>query len=114
MKHSKKLAGFALTLRISILTALLAPLFVWSGMGATISPGETAQGTISIAGETDQWTFTAAAGDAIVVRVGEVLNTAFAPKIQLLSPTAALLASSAGTVAAEITLTATNSGTFTI
>jgi hypothetical protein len=46
-----------------------------------IANGETLIGTIAPAGDSDSWTFSANAGDAIVVRVGEVANTAFTPKI---------------------------------
>ena len=97
-----------------LLVLSLAILFPATGGAATISPGETLDGAISVAGETDSWTFTASAGDAIVVRVGDESTTTFTPKIQLLSPTSVSLGSSAGAAAAEVAVTATNTGTFTI
>lgn len=90
----------------------LAPSIILA-QGA-IASGETLTGTITPAGETDSWTFSANTGDAIVVRVGETATTAFSPKIQLLSPTSVLLGTSTSTVGAEIAVTATNSGTFSV
>jgi uncharacterized repeat protein (TIGR01451 family) len=80
-----------------------------------IANGETRIGSILVTNETDSWTFSANAGDAIVVRVGEV-NTAlaFTPRIQLLDPSSAVLATATGTSAAEITTNAPSSGTYTV
>src|SRR5580704_14809216 len=79
-----------------------------------LTNGVTTQGTISAVGQTDTWTFAATAGDAIIVRVGNIVNTGFTLGIQLLSPTSVLLGSSTGNPAAEIAMTATNTGTFTV
>ena len=79
-----------------------------------IASGQTLTGTISSAGQTDSWTFAATAGDAIIVRVGEVANNTFNPRIQLLSPTSVSLGISSSSSAAEIAVTATNTGTFTV
>ncbi|MCU0786470.1 MAG: hypothetical protein MUF81_20985, partial [Verrucomicrobia bacterium] len=98
------------------LALAMGPLFLASSASAqgALTNGWMHTGTISPAGDSDSWTFDATAGDAIVVRVGELANLAFAPKIQLFSPTATLLGTSATTVGAEIAITATNSGTFTV
>jgi hypothetical protein len=79
-----------------------------------LTNGWTHGGNISPAGDSDSWTFTAAAGDRIVVRVGEIFNNAFSPKIQLLNPSSMVQASSFSSLATEIAVTATNTGTFTV
>jgi len=48
------------------------------------------------------------------VRVGENSSTAFTPKIQLIDSNSVVLATSSGSTAAEIAVTATNNGAFTI
>ncbi|MFO1476961.1 MAG: hypothetical protein U1F98_09965 [Verrucomicrobiota bacterium] len=92
---------------------LAAWLAVEAG-AAVIQPGETLEGSVAVAGEVDAWTFSAGVGDAIVVRVGDESTGVFTPKIQLLSPSSVLLASGSGAVAAEVAVTATNAGTFTV
>jgi hypothetical protein len=79
-----------------------------------LTNGWTHTGNISPAGDSDSWTFTASAGDSIVVRAGELSSTAFAPRVQVFSPTSVLLGTSTSTVGAEVAVTATNSGTFTV
>jgi len=80
-----------------------------------LSNGATTTGTISPAGDSDTWTFSATAGDSIIVRVGEITQTgAFVPRIRLLNPGAVLIASDSGAVAPEVAVTATNTGTFTV
>src|SRR5439155_1557465 len=72
-------------------------------------------GSISTPGEIDEWTFTAAQGDAIVLRIGEVAPfSGFDPWIRLLGPTGAQLGSSVGLLAAEIQVTAPLSGSYTV
>src|SRR5207247_2359270 len=66
-------------------------------------------------GDLDMWSFTAAAGDAIIVRVGEVTDAGnFEPSVRLYSPSGGLLGSSAGDLAAEVTATAPANGTYTV
>jgi|GEM_PF-1179056 len=80
-----------------------------------LTNGWTHTGTIAPVGDSDSWTFTANAGDRIVVRIGEISQTnSFTPRIRLLNPGAAQQATANGSVAAEIAVTATNSGTFTV
>src|SRR4249919_1116424 len=82
---------------------------------ATIQSGETLTGTISAAGDSATWTFSATNGDAIVIRVGEITQSgSFTPRIRLQDPSAAPLATSSGSVAAEIAVTAASSGNFTV
>jgi len=104
--------------RISATIIALQALAVLSTVAVAQGPiasGETLTGTISAAGETDLWTFAATAGDAIIVRVGEVnTSSPFSPRIQLLSPTSVSMGLNSGASAAEIAVTATNTGTFTV
>ena len=81
----------------------------------TLTNGWTHTGTIAPGGDSDAWTFSANTGDRIVVRVGEITQTNnFTPRIRLQNPVAVQQAVASGAVAAEIAVTATNSGTFTV
>ena len=75
--------------------------------------GSTETGTIST-GDIDAWTFTASAGEAIVIRVGEVTDTSgnFEPWVRLYSPTGTLLDSGFGASAGEVTATAPANGVY--
>src|SRR2546428_285125 len=69
-------------------------------------------------GDFDTWTFTATQGDHITLSMGAVtpVSAHFAPWMRLVSPTGVLLGNSfpgAGT-AAQITVTAPTSGTYTV
>lgn len=83
----------------------------------TISCGETVTGIIGASGDHDTWTFTANAGDALIVRIGEMTQSGagdFNPQITLFSPTSTQLVQRHGTQAAEISASAPVSGTYTI
>lgn len=82
----------------------------------TLTNGWTHTGTISPAGTSDSWTFSANAGDSLIVRVGEIatLSGTFSPRIQLNNPLGGQQAVASGTTSAEIAVTATNTGTFTV
>ncbi len=66
----------------------------------------------------DVWTFTAAQNDAIVLSIGEVLDSEidpdFVPWIRLFGPNGALLGNDSGTLAASLDMTAPLSGTYTV
>ncbi len=76
--------------------------------------GTTHLGTIASVGESNLWTFTASAGENIVVRVGETITGGLLPWLRLSGPTGVLLDSDFNAAAAEVTVRATNSGTFTV
>jgi hypothetical protein len=82
--------------------------------GGTLINGAATQGTIDL-GDLDMWTFTANVGDSIVLSMGGVN---FNPELDLYGPTGKLIATggsgTAGTRYALISVTATNSGTFTV
>ncbi len=86
-----------------------------SAQGA-MNNGWTHEGTISPVGDSDSWTFSANAGDSIVIRVGEIttLSGAFTPRIRLNNPLGGQQATASSAVASEIVVTATNTGTFTV
>src|SRR5438128_2599479 len=89
--------------------------FVVSGgdEGGDLINGATQDGSIHT-GDLDMWSFTASAGDSIVVRVGEVTDGGnFEPQIRLYDPAGAQVGSSAGDLAAESAVTAPSSGTYT-
>jgi len=84
--------------------------------GGQLSNGGSYDGTITI-GDLDPWSFTAATGDNVVLRVGQVTSVSyFNPWLRVYGPNGALVQSgnSAGDSTEEIVLTATNSGTFTV
>jgi hypothetical protein len=92
-----------------------SPLVITPGdPGGPLSNGSTYQAGIPIGG-LDAWSFTATAGETFVVRAGETSSTNnFAPWVRLYGPNGALLGSSFGTGFGEVTLQATNSGTFLV
>ncbi len=83
--------------------------------GGALQNGGSATGSITT-GDLDLWSFSASAGDNIIVRMGELTDTSgdFDPWIRLYGPTGLLLGSSSEFIASEIAVTATNSGTFTL
>ena len=109
----------ATSLRVALLALvlwLLLPLCTCTANAqGTLTNGWTHTGTISPVGDSDSWTFTASSGDTIVIRVGEISQVnSFTPRIRLQNPSAVQIALAQGAVAAEIVVTATNSGTFTV
>jgi len=74
--------------------------------------GTSYLGTIAAAGETNSWTFTATAGETIAVHVGETATGNFLPWLRLYGPTGVQLADDFNASAAEVSVRATNSGTF--
>src|SRR5205085_1450191 len=90
------------------------PVVVSSGDdGGPMTNGVMHTGTIST-GDLDLWTFSANSGDALVVRIGDVVDSSgnFTPWIRLYSPAGKLLGSGFGVVAGEVAVTATNTGTY--
>ena len=82
--------------------------------GGPLTSGVIHLGNIAT-GDLDLWTFTANSGDALVVRIGEITDTnTFTPWLRLYGPNGKLLSSGFGSLAGEVTATATNSGTFLI
>jgi len=93
-----------------------SPIVISAGdEGGTLINGLMHTGVIDL-GDLDVWTFTANAGESIVVRMGETAaGSALTPGLWLYGPDGRLLdwyASS--TIAAEVSFRATNSGTFTV
>src|SRR5262249_51920847 len=82
-----------------------------------LANGGAHNGTIQI-GDLDLWSFTASAGDRVVLRIGELTNTSyFNPWLRVYGPNGLLIGDTgAGSyeTAVEVALTATNSGTFTV
>ncbi|MCC7125757.1 MAG: cadherin-like domain-containing protein [Acidobacteria bacterium] len=80
--------------------------------------GANHSGAISAAGEVDEWTFTAALGDSILLSVGEVLpggpDPDFRPWIRLRRPDGTVIGDDSGLLAAHVFTTAPVSGTYTV
>ncbi len=86
--------------------------------GALVS-GQTAEGAIAAAGDEDTWTFTAAVGDNLLLRAGELNETSgtggFTPALRLYGPGDVLLAQDASNRnAVEVSAVATTPGSFTV
>jgi len=96
-------------------------LFAWCSTTAyaqgEMVNGALYQGNIAITKQVDTWSFTANAGDSVVVRVGQLTSTNyFGPWLRVYGPDGTLLGQgdTAGAVGEEVALTATNSGTYTV
>ena len=85
--------------------------------GGSLTNGGNYSGTIQL-GDLDLWSFSANAGDRIIVRGAALTSTnAFEPWLRIYGPNGVLLADSgvnSSVVVEELDLTATNSGTFTV
>lgn len=77
--------------------------------GGPMTNGGNHAGTNSLA-DLDMWSFTATAGDNIVLRLG---TTGFAGNLNLYGPNGALLKTATSGTDTELDYTATNTGTFT-
>jgi len=81
--------------------------------GGPLTNGVMHTGSIDV-GDMDVWSFTANAGDSLVVRMGELVGGSLTPYLRLFGPDGSLLDSGSYATAAEVTARATNSGTFTV
>jgi hypothetical protein len=102
--------------RISLAKTGSAPVISASDEGGPMVNGTTYLGTIDT-GDIDAWTFTANAGESIVVRMGEITTSTLTPSLRLYGPDGVLLdsiSSGAFVAAAEVSARATNSGTFLV
>jgi hypothetical protein len=90
------------------------PLVLSAGdEGGPLTNGVTHTGTLYVA-DLDVWFFSANAGDTLTVRVGKTAGSLFTPALWLYGPTGALLDSTSGSGAAEVSVRATTNGTFTV
>ncbi|MEP7345447.1 MAG: hypothetical protein ABI877_09270, partial [Gemmatimonadaceae bacterium] len=82
--------------------------------GGALTNGANHTGTITV-GDLDTFTFTANAGEGIVLAVGEVSGTAdFTPWIRLITPAGALNGSSSSVAAAQLAINAASTGTYQV
>jgi choice-of-anchor C domain-containing protein len=82
--------------------------------GGPLTNGGNHDGVTTL-GDEDLWTFTANAGDGIVLRCGELSGTiSYSPNLRLYGPSGALLATDANASDSLIAYQATNSGKFTL
>src|SRR6185295_8353919 len=82
--------------------------------GGPMTNGVMHLGSIST-GDLDPWTFTANSGDSFVVRSGEITDTnTVTPWVRIFGPNGKQLDSGFGALAGEVSVTATNSGTFVV
>jgi hypothetical protein len=99
------------------LTAVVAPatqVITAGDEGGVMTSGTNYAGTIAT-GDLDTYTFTASAGDNIVVSLGEVVaGSALSPWIRLIGPTGTVLNSVSGAATAQISRTVPTTGTYTV
>ncbi|MBV6522550.1 MAG: hypothetical protein MNPFHGCM_02698 [Gemmatimonadaceae bacterium] len=82
--------------------------------GGALTNGATSNGRILV-GDLDVWTIAAAQGDYIHVAIGEITGSAdFTPWIRIIGPNGAVLGTNWNVAAAQITLNAPLTGTYTI
>ncbi|MCG8311730.1 MAG: thrombospondin type 3 repeat-containing protein [Pseudomonadales bacterium] len=92
-------------------------LFIFStsvSADGPITNGDSPTGTISPVGDVDHWTFSANAGENILVQLGELSGTDFQPFLRLYDPLGNLIASNFGNSATNLNTQATIGGTYTI
>lgn len=90
--------------------------FVVADQGGALTNGANHDGEITV-GDLDLWSFTADVGDRLVLRSGRQSGATFNPWMRVYNPAGVLILDSGGSntqVAQELTLTATNTGTFTV
>ena len=75
--------------------------------------GDQTTGVISVAGEVDDFTFDAVAGETIVLRVADTSGSNFFPRIELYDPSGTFVTSGAGQFVGTATAVATVSGSYT-
>lgn len=105
-----------LRVAIGVLAGVLGG-FICENAGAqgTLTNGWTHAGIIAPVGDSDSWTFSANTGDRMVIRVGEIAQTNnFTPRIRLQNPGAVQIGLASSSLVAEIAVTATNAGTYTV
>jgi uncharacterized protein YfaP (DUF2135 family) len=105
----------AVTIALAVFGWLTAVAGARIAAGGALGNGTTHTGAISVAGQTDSWTFTANAGDRIAVHVGEITDdNDFRPWIRLSAPDGTSLGDTSGTGAAAIEAVAPTSGTYLV
>ncbi len=88
--HASNRRSCSTHLHLALVTTFLALLAAAPAAGAVIAYGETAAGDLAVAGEADEFTFTGAAGDAVLIRLAEGV-TILEPQITLQRPGGAVL-----------------------
>jgi hypothetical protein len=80
--------------------------------------GDNHAGSISVVGEVDEWSFSAAQGDSLTVSIGEVfegeLDPGFYPRIRLVRPDGVQVGTDSDYLAAQVLVTAPLSGTYVV
>jgi trimeric autotransporter adhesin len=80
-----------------------------------LTNGATNTASITAAGQTDTWTFSASQGSTLVVAVGEVTGSAaFTPWIRLVAPNGTTIGNTWGAAAAQLQVAAPATGTYTV
>ncbi len=100
-----------------LLTLVKAPGALTASVGdqgGTLPDGLTRAGSI-YTGDVDGWTFSANAGDRVIVSLGETSNSSgFSPWLRVISPNGTVAGSNFGFSAAQLEFSAPLAGTYTV
>lgn len=113
IRHTRVLCH-RLTGKLILLLFALILLNQSASAQGPLTNGFTHTGTLSTS-EQETWTFTANSGDGILIKLGEAaVGSSLYPRLRLYGPGSVLLSENMSPTAAEVTVHATNSGTFTV
>ncbi|MEP7348058.1 MAG: PPC domain-containing protein, partial [Gemmatimonadaceae bacterium] len=109
-------AGTSAPLGAAVVSETSAALSASGGiLTGPLTNGGNHSGTISVAGQTDTWTFSATAGQFLIVSMGEVSGSVdFTPWLRLKDPNGTIIANALNPAAAQIAITAPLTGTYTV
>ncbi|MDZ8118339.1 hypothetical protein [Pontiella agarivorans] len=98
------------------ISILLVFASTFASYAAGLTNGGNHTGTITTNDVTDTWTFSADAGDAIILRIGEITTSygLFSPWIRLYGPGGALIEGNAAATDARISYAATTGGVYSV
>ncbi len=86
---------------------------VSAAFGQSLPNGGSIQAAISVAGETDTYTFSASAGQSFRIRVADIAGSPLRPTLSVLDPAGILVGRSNSPDVANVAATAAVTGTFT-
>ena len=124
MKQHACSSAYRIRPRLRALTFFLFSLtlaIAWpaGALGQTpLRNGDNHPGSISVMGEVDEWSLSAAQGNHLTVSIGEIfegeLDPGFYPRIRLLRPDGVQVGTDSDYLAAQVTVTAPLSGTYVV
>jgi hypothetical protein len=105
--------GFGQILRLCLATIVLVTLS-WPALAMPLSNGDKTSGAISTASEQDSFTFSAAVGDHVVLRIVDTSGSDFVPRIELYDPSGTLVRAERGPVVSSVEHNIGQAGEYTV